>query len=245
MVDLRGRRLCAADQRAQKRSGVGDRQHAVRGQAQPTCFAVHPVVVGDEVVDRVHAQSGEEEVIDPVVTLGIYCSKNTLHMFDTGRIGELLVTWPTVPGAQSGAQGSGQWRVHESSRGGPEDGSQARRRAEQSLRRAECRAPGLPDWSAQAGSVRWRRGETAASIRGSPFVRLLAPGTRPLACNIRSGRPDRSPSTGTPSSSSSGARSPPLQRPPGVAREPPPRPRRCRVRRLRLAGGGCAGRPGG
>ena len=52
---------------------------------------MHLVVVGDEVVNRLREQSREEEVIDPVVTLGIYCSKNTLHMFDSGRIPEFLI----------------------------------------------------------------------------------------------------------------------------------------------------------
>ena len=52
---------------------------------------MHLIVVGDEVVDCVRAQGREEEVIGPVVTLGIYCPKNILYMLDAGRIAEFLI----------------------------------------------------------------------------------------------------------------------------------------------------------
>ena len=42
-------------------------------------------------MNRVRAQGREEKVIGPVVTLGIYCPKNTLHMLDAGRIAEFLI----------------------------------------------------------------------------------------------------------------------------------------------------------
>ena len=132
---------------------------------------MHLVVVGDEVVNRVRAQRREEEVIDPVVALGIYRSKNTLHMLDAGRIAEFLVLGQQYlardPARRARVSGEFPDRLGvdqkvEAERGGA---------LNYLYSEPEYRAPGLPGWSVQAGSVRWHREESAASIRGSPFVR--------------------------------------------------------------------------
>ena len=81
----------AAGECVQERKGVGDREHTVRRHVQSPCFPVYPLVVGDEVVNRIRDESSEEEVVGLVVALRVHGAKNAFHSFDSRWIGQFLV----------------------------------------------------------------------------------------------------------------------------------------------------------
>ncbi len=81
----------AAGERAQKRKRVGDRENTVRRHTQPPRLPVHPIVVGNEVVNRVCHESSEQEVIGPIVALTLHYAKNAFYAFDARWLSQLLV----------------------------------------------------------------------------------------------------------------------------------------------------------